>query len=245
MMFDLGPPPELWIPKKPAIIRAAPDLVIPAMPASYMPGVRGGAVPFIVSYATWYFQPNAATTTNIPGDAKVGDIAVLYDGKGSNDQNSLNTPANWTLITKQTGFHSAPYVLQAWSYKILAQGEPGALLSGDSQSWKAMFVFRPNKPITNVEIFGLVGVTSDGATGPITINNGGRSGQMIHFGAMISYPGAKTMTWSPTWDVIANRYTARYAAMKLHPPGNTTISNTMTSDGYNHVGGFGIKLTGG
>jgi len=109
------------------------------------------------SFPSNFTYTNYATTTTssitIPADAKIGDIAFLFDTPVNSTSTAPSNvvPSGWTQI--YTGFGgTVDASRQTVSYKILQSGDAGSSITGmTGESFrKAMLVFTPDQPINSV-----------------------------------------------------------------------------------------------
>lgn len=185
MAYDLIKTPELWLPSKPAIIRAA------RVPEFDHRRIRRDQFPCPVfcpgsevSTLVWRNNANAnATTIKIP-PAAAGDIAVLFDSanNASGTIPSLVVPSGWTQIRTDT-VSSTSSGRCTLSYKVLTSGDLGATITGQTGSGgsrKILGVFRPDVPLREVTISGDQGQGTSGDPTLQTITPG--TSPLILFG---------------------------------------------------------------
>ncbi len=208
-MIGLGPPP-LWLPPKPAIVRAGRIERAPLPVEAVLPGLApvlarravGNAITTITFVAS--AGANAATIT-IPAGAQAGDVAVLFDLAHSTSVAAAPTsvtPANWTLI-KETNEAVSRGSRAITSYKILAAGEPGSSVTGmnDDREDKVMLVFRGNVAVVTVTPSVWNGESTDGDPASQSVAASGGAAPLVVLGcAGDDNSNASFATASPAFD---------------------------------------------
>lgn len=184
MPFDLSLPPKLFVPHKPAIIRASrlPESPAEARQIEYAPkralGAGGAAMMMGGSLATQFTFVNSTTTaTNsgtIPADAAPGDVCVCFNGAEQNTTvPTAVIPNGFTQVANHTRTDADRRVRGLISVKILQVGEPGAsvsLMSAAVTQRGILAAFRPNGFLYSFTANGLQGQGTGGDPAQQTIN---------------------------------------------------------------------------
>lgn len=185
-------------------------------------GTHAGEEPVLTMSFVDSAISNAATIT-IPATAQAGDLAVLFDQAINTAGTPTEaTPTNWTKLSS-VAFGIAR---GSNSYKILAEGEPGSIITGmdgNSSEAKVMFVFRGNVPITTVtpeSPWHAQGSSAD--PGGSTVLASGNAVPLVVVGACMSDAGnAEFSTASPAFDAevedAAGRNNAGYKIYNSSP----------------------------
>lgn len=158
-MFDAAPPPKIWMPPKPALIRSVDELnrhdrraierqhgiKLANLGVTQLIGFGGGNVEATNITFVDSAVSNAPTIT-IPGSSQAGDLAVLIDFTINITSSNVTdvVPTGWTgLVTAADNSGSTRNRTRA-SYKVLVAGDPGSSVTGmnDSTENKVMLVFR-------------------------------------------------------------------------------------------------------
>lgn len=153
MPLDLSPPPKLWTPQKPAIIRASaipqsyaeanrivadspfnPTRAMPllgtfaAASARALRPVANSPAPLIVGTPATFFNNSAANTHNfnLPSGIVSGELLLLWCGAQANVGGEWSVPSGWTEIASSlNGGSFGDHVLLA----RLADGTEGATVA--------------------------------------------------------------------------------------------------------------------
>lgn len=166
-MIDLGPPPKVWMPPKPAIIRSAADLPKRATfpTPTYCPGdkLKGFtlAMPAVEAFGS---------TVTVPEGVRSKDVALLiqYGQASGTTVPTLVYPPDHALIDTrgQTITESGASTVSpryVASMKVLDGDEDGQVLTGISFGSKHLLIFRP--------VGSLKGISAQSINGQITGGN--------------------------------------------------------------------------
>ncbi len=166
-MFDVGPPPKLWLPPKPAIIRPGKELV----KANFLPGMSPGFIALAPDLGILSLHSATSnflsSTIDVPATVVAGDLLVLYDMGASNVVTAPTdvTPTGFTQIgtVTDTGGGVRGYRCNL-SYKLAVGGEASSTLTGlnSSTEHKVLFVFRGSRVITAVSVSDYEGFAGTG-----------------------------------------------------------------------------------
>lgn len=211
MAFDLVRPPDLWLPPKPAIVRAT------ALPK-----------PRAASFCGPFFCPPVMTKVT-PQDAvlntgsvasvtlptvKTGDIAVLFIRWIASGGSSSVTPASgWTQIDMQAPGSSGFHGNAAW-YRVLTAADSGASVApsassqtnGSSSFRYDVLIFRPDVPARGVTVGDVEFNGTTGNPAAQTINASGQTTpSVILFGCTMGSSAKPTQSGTlvdngNTWD---------------------------------------------
>jgi hypothetical protein len=253
-MIDLAPPP-LWLPAKPAIIRAHQGDLDALKALEREKGIRAmlpGMVPVVAATSlplTFQFQTSAVDaggdTMNFPASLLENDLAVVAE---YSVLSSTVVPAGFTSI-----IHSevSPNVWLIISYKKLNGTESGASLTMSPDVGygvpRVMLIFRPNKAWSTATA-GSWTTSYGGANAPTnrTVTVAGDA-PMIILGLKggtdnaISLAGDPAFTSSVQAHNNSNVMNCRFAYLIYNPPAtpaNNTVSgvddntNNVLSAGY-------------
>lgn len=261
MPLDMVP---LWVPPRPAIVRAAPDdlrllgklkreacrAAFPLMPIP----VVGGVVP-LTSVSVRTTATSTGSTIAIPGDVVAGEVLALWDvgiGTTGNIPTDVvpGSPA-FTRITPNTlgvsGGTGAPRGVA--SYRIAQAGDAGQTLTGmngNSSNNKMLYVLAPNAGavISAVAISGTI--NSDPNTGnPASQANNASSGTppLAVFGCYGSTGAISPRTFSTTADQELTSSNNAYFNIKIYntSPANTNVD--MDDEGTNVLASFYLQFS--
>jgi len=179
-MIDVPPLPKLWVPSKPAIIRAK------ELPRSddftkgvFAPGFMGAGGP-ISATVVQSSNANGATCT-LPSGSAAGDICLFFDSSVNTSHSipTLVTPSNWSIISN-VGYDSTAdtaAIRSAIFYTILMSADisSGSVtgMSTTGSARKVMLTFRPTRPVNALTISSLNGAGGVNAPSSQTISASG------------------------------------------------------------------------
>jgi hypothetical protein len=150
-------PPPLWMPPKPAIIRAAKEIKQASfLPGMFPAGIAGvAAAPAALTTITLFASATSTgATINFPASIIAGDLIVLLDSAdaSSGGAPATVTPSGFTLINSSVELLQE--TRQVVSYKLALGTESGALtgMDGNAADRKAMYVFRGDIPATTLTV---------------------------------------------------------------------------------------------
>lgn len=201
-MIDLGAPPKIWMPPKPAIIRSAADLPKRATfpTPTYCPGGKVRNFTLVGAIET------TGTTVTVPAGVKAKDVAVLFQyGRAiSGTPPALVTPSPLVSVdTRTVTFTSGSTVSDrlAAAIGLLTGAEAGQDLTGFSGS-KVLLIFRPIGGLTGVVAQSIAGQLTTGNPTLQTITASAYPGPVIVVG--FSRPGGAGFTPQPTGTLVTN-----------------------------------------
>lgn len=157
MPIEMPPKPELWLPPRPAIVRAAS-----IREANFLPGTFPGPVmasAFLLRLLA--SVPSTSSTVDVPASVVAGDLLVLADRADANTGTpTYAIPSGFTELQN----NNMSQRRQIISYKLAVGGEASSSLSGLSGTAgqrKVLLVFRGTTPIAGITAAGNVGTITD------------------------------------------------------------------------------------
>lgn len=186
MILDLPPDPAIWLPPKPAIVRAVDDRM-PYDVASFLPSSVVALTGRLQSFTETYFASVEAAGIAVPtneAQARPGDFAVYIHQASSTSKITNETPpTGWTLLGAETGTVDSRSRRIIIAGKILTAGDLGSAPAASSHPNQnaTLIIYRPNKALKTFAAMGVVRNTnqnpshtipSAGAEGPIIVLSG-------------------------------------------------------------------------
>jgi hypothetical protein len=193
MPFDVGPPPGLWLPPKPAIIQAwkRDELKLGFLPGFFPPGAAAVGLTTLTQVLS--ATDSAGATMTLPVGIQAGDLIVLWDHAVSAATPVTAVPSGFNSIANDTvgdGFNRV-----ILSYKVAVGTESGATITGMTNNGtavdlvKLVYVFRGNQPIKAVNV---VSAAIDSIhTNPTAqvVSSGSGKAPLVVIGAYSCYDG--------------------------------------------------------
>lgn len=165
-MIEIGSPPKLWMPPRPAIIRSAADLPKRAtFPfPTYCPNAKLSGFTLLAAVEA------IGATVTVPEGVRSKDVAVFlqYRTVQGTSIPPLVTPTDFSSIDTRTATVSdsgSSTVSARWAaaMKVLVGDEAEQVLTGMSSGSKALLIFRPKGT--------LKGISAQSKNGQITGGN--------------------------------------------------------------------------
>lgn len=196
MMLDLPPTPQLWMPKKPAIIRPADSALLKAMPSAIgMFAATKGVLPApVVKSITGTYATNSTSSYSINlGSVAAGDMIVVYFGWASVVTTVSGVPSGFSLLAARAGSQ----VYRTAYYKQVATGSEGAsvtfTMAGSITTRSAVAVVLSGASTTQAPEVATASGTSTSADPPNITPSWGAKNTMIlafcwHYAGMTAGP---------------------------------------------------------
>lgn len=132
-MFDAAPPPKLWTPPKPAIIRArgaalyrlAPEGKRAVFPIPFFCPSSGKPLA-IAAYNTSTSGSGTSHSVSLPAGIAANDILLLFFSKDGTN-NNVTTPSGWSLLF--TDSQSGGSGRRSYGFWKVATGSEGSTVS--------------------------------------------------------------------------------------------------------------------
>jgi hypothetical protein len=187
MPLDL-PPHKLWLPPKPAIIRALSreELKLGFLPGFIPPGA-GAASRLTTLTNVLSSTDSSGAAFTLPTGIIAGDLIIVLDCADSDA--SISAPTGFTTIVS-AAVGGMDMVL---SYKLAVGTESGASVNGLDGSFgegKIVEVFRGNVPIKTVTPADTANEGTDNNPSAQTVNASGGTPPLIVFGGYESFDGS-------------------------------------------------------
>jgi hypothetical protein len=238
-MFDYGPPPKIWLPPRPAIIRPAEKKLLRPQQANILPGwfpfmaaPEGG----LASITQVGSSTSTAATITLPADIQAGDLIVILDGANSAFATpAAVTPTDFTNHANNTV--TPPYE----GYRLmlsskLAVGTEGSAsitgMNGNAGNTKACYVFRGDIPATSrtPSTFNGEGTTGDPAAQNVAAS-GGSAPLVVLAGYFARSGPVDPRTFSPAKDGEINAGSGvLYLAYKIYNSSPADVSVDMDDE---------------
>jgi hypothetical protein len=231
MTLDLPPLQKLWLPPKPAIIRAwkREELKL----GSFLPGMFPGGAAVARLTQLSILATGSATTNPVTVSASVeaGDLMIVagfVDGAGA------SIPTGFSVASLSTNTATQKSGL---TYKIAVGGEgtsvPGFFDTG-GPGINRVAVFRGNKPITSVTVGSPGAQATDGNPTPQLVAASGGTPPLI----VIAYYGSNTAvdprTMSPAKDAEIGA-TLDWLAYKIYNTAPADVTVDMDDEGTGNL----------
>lgn len=237
-MIDFGPPPKLWLPPKPAIIRPA-DAKPKLVQASFLPGMfpagaartRDRGTLSIHSATSSFLSASIA----VPGTVVAGDLLVYYNMATTNTATipTSVTPSGFTLIGSSSDSNTNGHRCNL-SYKLAVGTEGGTNITGMNENTEhnVLFVFRGSRVITAVAAFDYEGHAGPGAGTAQVVSSGSGLAPLVviagYSDADNSGGTVSTRGFSPDKDAEQSSNNMSYGAYKIYnsAPADVTVSKS-------------------
>jgi hypothetical protein len=198
------------------------SLFVPAM----MLVVPVKTLTFVVSA-----KANSSSIT-IPSLAAAGDLGVLCDWASNSP--SLTIPSGWTQIRDSAAASSRLTI----SYKVLVAGEPNSSITGmgATDPNKIIFVFRPDKSISNVTPSTWAIEVTAGNPASQNVAASGKAVPMVVIGAMGVTTGDSAFTtaspaFTATLQTDSTDFIAGYKIYNSSPADHTVDAGDVSTNG--------------
>jgi hypothetical protein len=221
---------------------------------NFLPGwnhgfLMGGALTTITQVLS---ATSTGSTINFPSGIQAGDLIVLQDvafATNFGPTPTSVTPSGFTLAQGNSGGGAAsPFTAgrtNLW-YKLATGSESGALTGmNDTTMYKAMYVFRGNKPAVSLTLGGAGGNLTDADPSDVSVTASGGVAPLVVLGSYSSTGTVDPRTFSTTKDGEINANVRAYLAYKIYntAPADTTIG--MADEGATNCNqGCYIAMTG-
>lgn len=233
MPLDLGPPQKIWMPAKPAIIRAASlkEIERARRKANFLPGMAGvagmksSAAPAAPSFTFVASGSGSDPSIELPGTPTAGDLCVIWSFYQWADTLAGGTPADFTRLGNNIGVSGHFSEIAA---KILVGGETTVTgYNADiDESWIAA-TFHPSSPITG---FAWNSPNEQGTTGnPSAQTITAATPPIILLGAMGSSGTINPRTTDPTMDELTSG-SDHFGHYFIYNPGDTPVNHSYDMD---------------
>jgi hypothetical protein len=192
---------------------------------------------------------SSSTTINAPATVNAGDLLVMWDFSRGNPAPADVVPNLFTRITPNTFTLAGDHRAVA-SYKIADGTEDGAAITGmtvgASGGYKAMYLFRGDKPIVSVTPGSVANESTTGNPAAQTVASGSGLAPLIVFGCYGTSGTVNPRTFTvAAVDAKDGEITPNvrcYLAYKIYMSSPADVVVDMDDEGSNGLGSFYLSV---